>query len=1042
MLRILSTILCWFGGIATAIVVAAPPPQDDPFKAIVRPTEPRTPEAERAAFHLPPGFTMQLVAAEPDLRKPMNLAWDATGRLWLTESREYPFPAEPDQPGRDTIRIFSDFDADGRARRVEIFADGLNIPIGLYPFRSPNAAGRVTWKCVVWSIPNIWLLEDTDDDGRADRRDVLFGPLGWQRDTHGNLASFRRGLDGYVYGTHGFNNETTFVGRDGSRVDLQSGNTWRATLDGRRVEGWTRGQVNPFGLAWDDHGNLFSADCHSSPIYQLLRGGWYPSFGKPHDGRGFAPQTVRHSHNSTAICGPIYVCDAAWPAELQDHMFVCNVMTSSLNHDRIEWRGSSSHGVELSDFLTCDDPWFRPVDLSWGPDGALYVADFYNRIIGHYEVPLTHPGRDRERGRLWRIVYRGATGDSRAKSTPQPSLELPVEVAGLVDELGATNPTRRRLALDELTDRCGPAAIEALRGAVADTPLSVGEAQSRRAAAFRKFHALYGLQRLGALEEGELLAATTDADPLVRVHALRIAAERRSTPPIVARLRAACDDADPFVVRAAVEGLGLHCEAANVAPLLEAIERAPEADDHLRYAIRLALRSQFLDADALAAVDFAAIDARRRTLLFEVLDSVPTAAAAERQLELVDDLPDEAAAAALPSLAKRLMATHRTQLVELVQRRFANSSATQAKLLRGLLETDGDRGPPLDPALQPWAEATTRTFVAATMQAADGPELAQHLTTAAELVRRTGPADLRATLAAMFAHPRGDADSRAAAAAAIAAVAPDQAAPVFEFLADARRAGNERLRLAAIVAGMRTPEADAALVEILRTAGASLRPGFAAALAGSPAGAEKLIEACEEGRVPATVLRERAVADRLTAHKMPELTRRTAALIEKLPPANVEIDAAIAERRTAYAAAKPDLVRGAELFVKHCSACHAVGGRGGNISLQLDGIGTRGVERLIEDVLDPNRNVDRAFRSSVIVTSDGLVVTGLVRRVEGGRLVLAESTGKERTIATADVESRTESPSSIMPTGFNDALRGADLFDLLGYLMSTKKSEP
>ncbi len=147
----------------------------------------------------------------------------------------------------------------------------------------------MTWKCVVWSIPNIWLMEDTDGDGKADKREVLYGPLGWERDTHGNLSSFRRGADGWLYGTHGFNNESTLRGRDGSELKIQSGNTWRIRLDGSRVEGWTFGQVNPFGLCWDDRGNLFSADCHSSPIYQLLRGAYYPSFGKPHDGLGFAP---------------------------------------------------------------------------------------------------------------------------------------------------------------------------------------------------------------------------------------------------------------------------------------------------------------------------------------------------------------------------------------------------------------------------------------------------------------------------------------------------------------------------------------------------------------------------------------------------------------------------------------------------------------------------------------------------------------------------------------------------------------------------------
>src|SRR2546425_11518818 len=110
----------------------------NPFAENVRPTEALTPELEQKSFHLPPGFEVQLVAAEPDIAKPMNLAFDATGRLWVTTSREYPFPASPDKPARDRIMIFEDFGSDGRARKVTTFAEGLNIPIGLYPFRSPS----------------------------------------------------------------------------------------------------------------------------------------------------------------------------------------------------------------------------------------------------------------------------------------------------------------------------------------------------------------------------------------------------------------------------------------------------------------------------------------------------------------------------------------------------------------------------------------------------------------------------------------------------------------------------------------------------------------------------------------------------------------------------------------------------------------------------------------------------------------------------------------------------------------------------------------
>ncbi len=143
---------------------------------------------------------------------------------------------------------------------------------------------------------------------------------------------------------------------------------------------------------------------------RLLRGAYYPSFGKPDDGLGYGPEMAFHDHGSTGIAGIIYYAADQFPKEYLDRVMVGNVVTSRINQDTIEWHGSTPKAIEQPDFLVSDDPWFRPVDLEIGPDGALYVADFYNRIIGHYEVPLTHPGRDRERGRIWRIYYRGEGG--------------------------------------------------------------------------------------------------------------------------------------------------------------------------------------------------------------------------------------------------------------------------------------------------------------------------------------------------------------------------------------------------------------------------------------------------------------------------------------------------------------------------------------------------------------------------------------------------------------------------------------------------------
>src|SRR6266850_7013087 len=188
----------------------------DPFAENVRSTPAQTPEQELAGFHLPPGFEIQLFAAEPDILKPMNMAFDEKGRLWVTVTREYPYPVPLDKKGRDEIRILEDTDGDGRADKFTTFVDGLNIPIGLYPYRNG---------VIAWSIPNIWYFQDADGDGKADKREVLYGPFGWERDTHGMNSSFVRGHDGWLYATHGFNNNTTVKGRDGHEMTLNSGNT-------------------------------------------------------------------------------------------------------------------------------------------------------------------------------------------------------------------------------------------------------------------------------------------------------------------------------------------------------------------------------------------------------------------------------------------------------------------------------------------------------------------------------------------------------------------------------------------------------------------------------------------------------------------------------------------------------------------------------------------------------------------------------------------------------------------------------------------------
>ena len=151
--------------------------QDDPFLTNVRPTDPLSPADEQKAFRVPEGFKIELFVSEPDIAKPLNMAFDHRGRLWITNTIEYPYAAPVDRDPRDSIKILEDTDNDGRADKVITFADKLNIPIGILPIENG---------CIAYSIPNIWKLEDTDGDDICDRRTILYGPFGFERDTHGN----------------------------------------------------------------------------------------------------------------------------------------------------------------------------------------------------------------------------------------------------------------------------------------------------------------------------------------------------------------------------------------------------------------------------------------------------------------------------------------------------------------------------------------------------------------------------------------------------------------------------------------------------------------------------------------------------------------------------------------------------------------------------------------------------------------------------------------------------------------------------------------
>jgi len=1100
----------------------------------------------------------------------MNVAFDARGRLWMTQSREYPFPVLPvDKKGRDKIMVLEDFDATGRARKITTFVEGLNIPIGLYPYKDG---------VIAFSIPKIHFFRDTNGDGRADKDEVLLTGFGYQKDTHGLTSNFRRGYDGWIYADHGFNNDSTIVGSDGSTITMNSGNCYRFKPDGTHVEQHSFGQVNPFGLMFDPLGDLWSADCHSSPTYVLLRGAFYPSFGKPNDGLGFAPDICKHSHGSTAICGMAFYDDDRFPAEYRWNTYIGNVMTCRINRDSYVEHGSTRIAKQEPDFLSSDDPWFRPVMMDLGPDGAIYVADFYNRIIGHYEVPLDHPGRDRERGRIWRIVCQG----EKPQETRSKLDYATMSASKLVAQLGSPNITKRMLATDQLVDRVGKPAIKPLSKMLND----------KKAKPTQKVHGLWALSRLGSLDDQTLARLALDKDRTVRVHVMRILGEADQWTEGQAELaRRGVADTDPYVQRAAADALGRHAMADNVRPLLRLRETAPPDDEELVYTSRMALRNQLTSPETFKTISTSLSAADQRAVA-DVAVAIKTETAAVFLLDHLDGVSSakDKLQTTLRHIARYAPENQMDRLREFVCERFDGDIDFQVGLFKSIQDGIGQRGATLTTGLRNWGTDLAERLLTSVNEeslgwhsipikgkdsadpwflqkrrSADGAEEAQFICSlppggenltgilrsralvippqlsffvaghdgfpdkpmggknfvrlreadTGEILASTAPPrndtaqsvtwELKeragkrgyielvdgddgaayAWLAAGRFNPEvvkasglmpADAERHSQAAADLIAdlriakleqplekVLLDQMAGVGARSSAARAllklnpSGHER-EVGAVLSDTAEPQklraecaralaesgqvgAGQIIVEALAGAPQSLQTQIGLALAGNAAGAETLLVAVEQGKASPRLLQNKGIRDRLTAAKPSNLVLRLDRLTKALPTEDAERQKLIDRRLAVFNSSESSAVVGAQVFKQNCAVCHSIDGQGATIGPQLDGAGNRGAERLIEDILDPSRNVDPAFRVTLLTLKNGEVESGLIRREEGETVVVADATGKEHSIPKSEIAARRESVLSLMPDNLSDVIKLEDFNHLIAFLLS-KGSKP
>ena len=1001
------------------------------FKEHIRPTEARTPEEERLGFRLPEGFEVSLYASEPDIGKPINIAFDAAGRMWVTQSFEYPFAAAPGQ-GDDRLTILEDTDNDGKADRFTRFNDTLNIPIGVLP---------VSDGAVAYSIPNVYKFTDADGDGKPERSTKLLGPFE-HKDTHGMVNNFSRGYDGWIHGCHGYSNRSTVAGADGDSIRMISGNTFRLRPDGSHVEKTTDGRINPFGLAWDELGYLYSTDCHTSPLYQLIRGGDYTQWGKA-ETMGFAPEMKRFDNEATALAGIAYYADVHFPKEFQSNFFIGDPVSSRVYRNSFSFKGSTPVGKKEPDFILSEDPWFRPVDVKLGPDGAIYVADFYNSIIGHYEVPLNHPKRDRIRGRIWRITYKGKTNKPKNWNT--------ASVKELLAAMDMNNLPVRMFAADQLADRIGQPAVAGLKDII----------NNKRSSTRKYIHALWVLQRLNALDASLIKKSAAHEDAVVRTHTMRILMEQEKAQAYQEVVMTALTDKNPHVQRAATELLVKYPAMNSVKAALAMRRQAQAFDSHLIYTTRLALRNLLRNNQLMKEVANSQWQKEESTYLADVMVDVPSGESASFLASYMKDntLPQINLAIIFQHIARYIPEARMNEVVGIAKQNKGNVEV-QYLIFKAIQQGIAQRGGKENEQLMQFGKDLAQALLARYPSSTATPaatnarrEMVAQQKFAIELAGDYKIGSVEPQLSAFLQHKpvvanaasaadqaKESLELKTAALRALLKINPSKNANLAARILQDESTPLEFRKQVATVLGDFPGRAVNEVLAQVKQAPPDLQAAIVMALANTPEGKNIVFQQVRSGNIFARTLVEAKVEERMLMSITPKQKAEYESLISTLEPVSKEKEALIANRLKSFTASKASTAidSGRITFMQNCSPCHRIGSQGGLIGPNLDGVNKWGAQALAEKILDPNRNIAENFRTYTIKLKDGKVMTGLYRREAGEVTVFADISGQEFSVPKKNIAERTPSKYTLMPDHFGQVLTQNDFNALLNYLLNLK----
>jgi putative membrane-bound dehydrogenase-like protein len=991
---------------------------------------PQRPEQTLAAIELHPDFTMKLVAAEPLINKPMNFDWAPDGSLWVAETPEYPngrrgmrpdfrgmewkdrggvdpAPGIQERLAIDKISRLVDSDGDGVMDKKVIFYEGLDLVTGFVFYKDG---------VIVTQAPDILWLRDTDGDGKADKVEKLYTGLGTQ-DTHAVINNPRWGWDGWIYATHGYSGSNKVKNVRGEPMPNIGSGVVRFRPDGSAIEQFSSKGGNTWGLAITGSNRVMWTQPTSGhllmetvlPEHTLAKGklGNTPSFHvvEP-SGKAFPLMTweqlayvqIDWVGSFTAAAGAVIYDGGSWPADYDGDYFTTECTINVIHHTRLSRQGSSFKteklpGREETEFARSRDMWWRPIEVRVGPDGAMYVADFYNQAVIHNDTrgpehnkvnAAVRPDRDHYFGRIWRIDHK------QSRALPKAALQqagLQQLAKALEHPNAAIRLTAHRLLAEKTTNDpvAGNPSFRIAEAAAALKPLAASPEPDTRVAA------LWTLYRCGAVLDDVLPVALKDKDPEVRRNAALIAEDAASFDPERLALAERIGDSDPHVRLAMLRAMAVRDLSGKDAAALVANWKKCDDDFQRSAAVSAAVRNP----EAVIAAAIEQPEAGVETLAGLLAEKVADGEKAARLIIAVSGKPATADAlkrALLDGFAKGV--------------KNAPAMSPELTAALGRLLVGGASGSTLPLAAKWDAKGTLKGEISKLtasleekVRSSQSPDDAR-IAAAQSLIglRTVKPGVLPMVVAQLAAE--GSADFKRGL---IGALAPLEDASIGQALASAFSKLPQEVQPAAFDAVLRRADWSNAFLDAVKAGSVSV-----AALG------------------PANVARLRTHPDRGVAD-------RAGSMLEELNPGAGAKREVLAKLMPAVGQ-KGDVAKGKAAFDASCAICHKFGDTGVDIGPGLTGMGTHGAGELLAAIVDPNAEVDPSYVTWNFETTDGQFVSGIIA-AENPATITVKSLAGVQEVKVANVKNRVNTGRSLMPEGF-EGLGAEVLRDIIAYMQS------